>query len=57
MDILKRERKSAAWLLVWLAVSTVKIAEKKIFIGEAEDGGRCRFRTCDPYRVKVMLYH
>ncbi|KAF0175991.1 MAG: hypothetical protein FD161_3170 [Limisphaerales bacterium] len=21
------------------------------------DGGRCRFRTCDPYRVKVMLYH
>lgn len=18
---------------------------------------RCRFRTCDPYRVKVMLYH
>ena len=22
-----------------------------------EDGARCRFRTCDPYRVKVMLYH
>ena len=21
------------------------------------DGARCRFRTCDPYRVKVMLYH
>ena len=20
-------------------------------------GARCRFRTCDPYRVKVMLYH
>ena len=24
---------------------------------EKEDGARCRFRTCDPYRVKVMLYH
>ncbi len=24
---------------------------------EAEDGARCRFRTYDPYRVKVMLYH
>ncbi len=22
-----------------------------------KDGARCRFRTCDPYRVKVMLYH
>lgn len=22
-----------------------------------EDGARCRFRTYDPYRVKVMLYH
>jgi hypothetical protein len=22
-----------------------------------ENGARCRFRTCDPYRVKVMLYH
>ena len=22
----------------------------------AKDGARCRFRTCDPYRVKVMLY-
>ena len=21
------------------------------------DGARCRCRTCDPYRVKVMLYH
>ncbi len=21
------------------------------------DGAHCRFRTCDPYRVKVMLYH
>jgi hypothetical protein len=21
------------------------------------NGARCRFRTCDPYRVKVMLYH
>jgi hypothetical protein len=20
------------------------------------NGARCRFRTCDPYRVKVMLY-
>jgi hypothetical protein len=24
---------------------------------ENQDGARCRFRTCDPYRVKVMLYH
>ena len=23
---------------------------------EEGDGARCRFRTCDPYRVKVMLY-
>ena len=23
----------------------------------SEDGARCRFRTYDPYRVKVMLYH
>ena len=23
----------------------------------AKAGARCRFRTCDPYRVKVMLYH
>ena len=23
----------------------------------SKDGARCRFRTCDPYRVKVMLYH
>jgi hypothetical protein len=22
----------------------------------SQDGARCRFRTCDPYRVKVMLY-
>ena len=22
-----------------------------------EDGARYRVRTCDPYRVKVMLYH
>ena len=22
-----------------------------------KNGARCRFRTCDPYRVKVMLYH
>ena len=22
-----------------------------------EDGAHCRFRTYDPYRVKVMLYH
>ena len=22
-----------------------------------KDGARCRFRTYDPYRVKVMLYH
>jgi hypothetical protein len=22
-----------------------------------ENGARCRFRTYDPYRVKVMLYH
>jgi len=21
------------------------------------DGGRYRFRTCDPYHVKVVLYH
>ena len=21
------------------------------------NGARCRVRTCDPYRVKVMLYH
>ena len=21
------------------------------------DGAHCRFRTYDPYRVKVMLYH
>ena len=24
---------------------------------EGENGARCRFRTCDPYRVEVMLYH
>ena len=23
----------------------------------SKNGARCRFRTCDPYRVKVMLYH
>jgi hypothetical protein len=23
---------------------------------QIKDGARCRFRTCDPYRVKVMLY-
>jgi hypothetical protein len=22
-----------------------------------EDGARCRFRTCDPFRVKEVLYH
>ena len=27
------------------------------FLALSEDGARCRFRTCDPYRVKVMLYH
>jgi 2,5-diamino-6-(ribosylamino)-4(3H)-pyrimidinone 5'-phosphate reductase len=25
--------------------------------GSIKNGARCRFRTCDPYRVKVMLYH
>lgn len=24
---------------------------------EIEDGARYRVRTCDPYRVKVVLYH
>ena len=24
---------------------------------KSRNGARCRFRTCDPYRVKVMLYH
>ena len=24
---------------------------------EGEDGARCRFRTCDPLRVKQVLYH
>ena len=24
---------------------------------QTKDGARCRFRTYDPYRVKVMLYH
>jgi hypothetical protein len=24
---------------------------------QEEDGARCRVRTCDPYRVKVVLYH
>ena len=23
---------------------------------ESWNGARCRVRTCDPYRVKVMLY-
>gem|GEM_PF-6680166 len=27
------------------------------FIVNDENGARYRFRTCDPYRVKVMLYH
>jgi hypothetical protein len=22
-----------------------------------KDGARCKARTCDPYRVKVVLYH
>jgi hypothetical protein len=26
-------------------------------IDSIEDGARYRVRTCDPYRVKVMLYH
>ncbi len=27
------------------------------WMGEEENGARYRFRTCDPYRVKVVLYH
>ena len=26
-------------------------------VGNLEDGARYRVRTCDPYRVKVVLYH
>ena len=57
LDVLKPERISVELLLVLLLVRPVKTPENIGFIGEAEDGGRCRFRTCDPYRVKVMLYH
>ena len=27
------------------------------YMRRGEDGARYRFRTCDPHRVKVMLYH
>ena len=29
----------------------------EMIIVEAKDGARYRVRTCDPYRVKVVLYH
>ena len=44
-------------LLVLLLVVMTKMLVYAVFIGINEDGARWRFRTSDPYRVKVMLYH
>ena len=57
MDFLKQWRKLADLLLVLLLVEGSKNLGNTHFVGNCGDGGRCRFRTCDPYRVKVMLYH
>ena len=41
-----------------LKKTTGEIKSKMIFKKSTfEDGARCRVRTCDPYRVKVVLYH
>jgi hypothetical protein len=37
-----------------LLLSNFKLHHKNLI---KKNGARCRFRTCDPYRVKVMLYH
>jgi hypothetical protein len=34
-----------------------KVGIRDETIDSIEDGARYRVRTCDPYRVKVMLYH
>ena len=31
--------------------------QKLIWPASLGNGARYRFRTCDPYRVKVVLYH
>ncbi len=31
------------------------LESRKTILAEAEDGGRDRDRTCDPYHVKVVL--
>ena len=32
-------------------------ADDSLEVADWEDGARYRVRTCDPYRVKVVLYH
>ena len=48
-----RDGTAPSWLV---STGTKKATLEVAFFEQEKDGARYRVRTCDPYRVKVVLY-